>query len=143
MPDGPGQSTISILCVDDNPRVAAALRMKLQRVGGFAWVGWLPTADDLVARATAECPDVVLLDLDMPGLDPLEALAAMVDTCPDTRVVVYSGYIRRDLIERVIDTGAWGYVSKNDGEQALIDVVRRVAADGFALSPEVHSIWST
>jgi DNA-binding NarL/FixJ family response regulator len=129
---------IGVLCVDDNEHVAVALRLKFMAAGEFQWRGWLPSAAGLVAAAEREAPRVVLLDIDMPGPDPFEALAQIADRCPETRVVVFSGHVRRDLIDRALETGAWGYVSKNDGEDALLDAVRRVVAGELGLSPEVR-----
>jgi DNA-binding NarL/FixJ family response regulator len=131
---------IGILCVDDNPRVAKALRAKLSHLAGFAWRGWVPNADTLVEQF-GDDTHVVLLDIDMPGRDPLDALADLMSRRPDVRAIIFSGHVRKDLIAAAIDSGAWGYVSKNDGEDALISALRAVAAGEFALSPEVHTSW--
>lgn len=133
---------VAVLCVDDNPRIAEALRTKLSRTDGFRWGGWLPRADQLVLRAPHDGIHVVLLDLDLPGRDPFDAMLEFCRTCPDVKIVVFSGHVRKDLIDRVIECGAWGYASKNDGESALLDVLRRVVAGEFAMSPEVRSTWS-
>lgn len=136
-----GRENLGILCVDDNPLVADALRTKLSRIDGFTWRGWLSSADGLVERAQQDCPAIVLLDIDMPGKNPFEALEELCERCPTARVVVFSGHVRRELIERAVDAGAWGYVSKNDGENALVEVLRRVAADEFALSREARLVY--
>ena len=132
--------TISVLCVDDNEPLALALRMKFGAVGGFDWRGWLPDADNLVLRAERDNPSVVLLDIDMPGRDPFDAVAELTVRCPQTRVVVFSGHVRRELIDRALEAGVWGYVSKNDGEDILIDAVHQVMSGELALSPEVQSV---
>jgi DNA-binding NarL/FixJ family response regulator len=132
--------TISVLCVDDNEPLALALRMKFGAAGGFDWRGWLPDADNLVVRAERDNPSVVLLDIDMPGRDPFDAVAELTVRCPQTRVVVFSGHVRRELIDRALEAGAWGYVSKNDGEDVLINAVHQVMSGELALSPEVQSV---
>lgn len=131
---------ISVLCVDDNQDVARALRRKLVLVNGFDWRGWLPDAGELLGNAKQHCPSVILLDIDMPGPDPFGVLAELSAQCPDSRVVIFSGHIRRELIDRALDSGAWGYVSKNDGEAALVDAIRRVNAGELVLSPEVQAV---
>ncbi|MCC6678733.1 MAG: response regulator transcription factor [Phycisphaerales bacterium] len=131
---------ISVLCVDDNQDVARALRRKLSLVGGFDWRGWLPDAESLLGSVRQHCPAVVLLDIDMPGPDPFGVLAEITAQCPDTRVIVFSGHIRRDLIDRALDSGAWAYVSKNDGDVALVDAIRRVTAGEFVVSPEAQAV---
>jgi DNA-binding NarL/FixJ family response regulator len=133
---------MTVLCVDDNPAVADAIMLKLSRTHGYTWKGWLPTADDLVATAQRDCPDVVLLDLDMPGRDPLEAAAELGTKCPDSRVVVFTGHVRAELIERAFEAGAWGYVSKGDGEDELVAALERVSKQQVALSPEARSSYN-
>jgi DNA-binding NarL/FixJ family response regulator len=130
---------ISILCVDDNEHVADALRLKFTASGGFQWRGWLPDAGQLVSTALRDPPSIVLLDLDMPGADPFDALADLAARCPQCRVIIFSGHVRRELIDRALDAGAWGYVSKNDGEEALLAAVLLVASGELALSPEVRA----
>jgi two-component system, NarL family, response regulator DesR len=131
-------SEISVLCVDDNEQVAIALRMKFGSIGGFEWRGWLSAADSLVPTVLRDKPGIVLLDIDMPGRDPFDALAELTNRCPRTRVVIFSGHVRRDLVDRALDAGAWGYVSKNDGEESLVHAVRQVAAGELTLSPEAR-----
>lgn len=135
-----GGDTVGVLCVDDNPRVADALRLKVTRAGGFTWAGHLLAADDLLKHAT-DPVKLVILDLDLPGLNPFTAMRELAEQNENIRVVVFSGHVRRDLVDRVLSNGAWGYVSKNDGEDELIDALRRVLAGELAMSPEVRSTW--
>jgi two-component system response regulator DesR len=137
MDDG---SPISVLCVDDNDLVAGAVAAKLRMEGGFVWKGRLATADGLVATALRERPSVILLDIDMPGRDPLEAIQDLTEQGATSRVVIFSGHARPELLVRAIEAGAWGYVSKSDGEDALVEGIRSVASGEFALSPEVRAI---
>jgi DNA-binding NarL/FixJ family response regulator len=142
-PLGPGASgRISVLCVDDNQYVADAVRTKLDRAESpYAWKGWLTDASELVACALRDRPDIVLLDVDMPGPDPFAAATELQEKCPNCRIIVFSGHVRKELIERAINAGAWGYVSKNDGSEALVEALRLVGAGEFALSPEVRAIY--
>jgi len=138
----PESQPISVLCVDDNQHVAEALDITLTRSGRFKWKGWLPTADELVTVAVRDAPGIVLLDIDMPGRDPFEASADLLDKCPESRVVFFTGHVRKDLIDRAVESGAWGYASKNDGDQALIEVLERVGAGEFAFSPSVRGTYA-
>ncbi len=135
------EKKIGVLCVDDNPHVAEALKMKLRRAESFEWMGWLADADHMVETAKSICPKIVILDVDMPGQDPFEATAALNEACPDTRVVFFSGHVRLEFIERALDAGAWGYASKSDGEEALLSVLRAVAGGEIAFSPEARATY--
>jgi two-component system response regulator DesR len=134
------EGDVCVLYVDDNEDLAHALRPIISEAG-FVWCGHLPRADDLLPYVERECPevDVLVLDLDMPGRDPFDALTDVVSQRPDIKVVVFSGYVRRELVDRAIEAGAWGYVSKNDGEATLMSAIREVVAGRFALSPEAKA----
>ncbi|HYF15163.1 MAG TPA: response regulator transcription factor [Phycisphaerales bacterium] len=143
MNNGNQQPAVTVLVVDDNLDVADALRTRLSRTGGFACLGALPSADDLIAHAERVCPMIVLLDIDMPGKSPFDALAELAERCPASRAVMFTGHVRRELIEKALDNGAWGYVSKNDGEDELISALMKVAAGEFALGPEARRLYDS
>ena len=128
-----------VFCVDDNAAVLDALRVHIGLSPRLEWAGSLPSADGLLEAVRDDCPDVIVLDIDMPGLDPFVALAGVVGQCPNTRVIVFSGHVRQPLVDRSIEAGAWGYVAKDDGAPALMDAVARTVAGEFALSPGVQA----
>jgi len=131
---------IKVLCVDDNSLLGEALEINLDLAGGFKWLGRLDNADDLVKVARVKSPDVVLLDIDMPGRDPIEALEELREAVPKARVLMLSGLVRNDLIERSIDAGAWGYLSKNDAI-GVIAAIERVAHGEFVMGPEAEATY--
>lgn len=132
---------VSVLCVDDNVQVADAVRIRLSREKLFTWSGWLPAADKLVETVERDHPGFVLLDLDLPGRDPLIATADLARQHPEVRVIVFSGLVRQELIERALDAGVWGYVSKNDGEGELVSALRTVHDGNIALSTEAAALY--
>lgn len=137
------ESAFTVVCVDDNPQVAEAIRVKLLRAGDFEWLGWASDAESMfnLLENGESCPDLVILDLDMPGIDPFEASEKLSNNCQQSRVVVFTGHVRKDLIDRAVEAGAWGYVAKSDGADALVDALRAVMNEEFSLSPEVRSAY--
>ena len=135
MPD----QAIRVLCVDDNDFVAEAIRRKLSLNSNFAWAGWLPEAKDLIEKVKETNADVVLLDIDMPGKDSFEALGELAQACPQTRVIMLSGYVRSDYIDRAVEAGAWGYVSKNENTETILAAIQQVSRGGFAMGSEVEA----
>lgn len=125
---------IRVLCVDDNQMVGDAIELVLKQNGGFDWLGRLDDAHDLVNTVQRDGPDVVLLDLELPGKDPFEALSELAATCPAARVIVMSGYLKCELLDRAVDAGAWGYVAKQDGAMAIVAAIQQVASGRFTLS---------
>jgi DNA-binding NarL/FixJ family response regulator len=130
---------IRVLCVDDNDFVAEAVRRKLALNGEFEWAGWLPDARALTQKVREARADVVLLDIDMPGKDSFEALAELATAHPEARVIMLSGYVRGEYIDRAVEAGAWGYVSKNERTEAILEAIRQVAAGNFAMGAEVEA----
>lgn len=137
----PDRARISVLCVDDNEPLARSLRVAFDQDGGFEWKGWLSCADDLVPTARRISPAVILIDIDMPGRDPYDALEELAAESPECRAVVFSGHVRYELVDRALGSGAWGYVAKTDGAFALLDAIRTVLREEVALSPEARTCY--
>jgi DNA-binding NarL/FixJ family response regulator len=95
---------------------------------GLKSMGTLHSADHLVDEVTSRSPNVVLLDLSMPGRDPLAALQELSERCPDTRVIVFSGHSDPNLVEETAKRGAWGFVVKDAGIDPILDAIRQVGA---------------
>jgi len=118
---------IRVLCVDDNVDLAAMFSVMLNAEDGFESAGILTSADELVAEIEAKHPDVVLMDLAMPGRDPFEAMQEAARRYPATRAIVVSGYDDPERMERAIDHGAWGFVSKSGDFEQILVAIRSVA----------------
>jgi DNA-binding NarL/FixJ family response regulator len=130
-------SITRVLCVDDNDWVGESVARVLRRRAEYVWAGWLPSPEGLIDRLTA-CPDaVVFLDVDMPGHDSFEIVADIARRFPAARVIMLSGHLRLELIDRALASGAWGYVSKNDDTDAIVAAIGNVVAGRIALSPAV------
>ena len=128
---------IRVVCVDDNRLLAEAVERRLSMDRAFEWGGWLAQTDTLMQDVARLRPDVLLLDIDMPGRDPLELLHELATQHPDTRVVMFSGYVRREYVDRAIEAGAWGYISKNASIEEVLAAIQQVAAGEFVLTSEV------
>lgn len=132
---------VSLLLVDDNAHLATALAKRLVEEG-ISWRGHLMRVDFLRVHVQAECPDldIVLLDLDMPGKDPLAELPAFSARCPTVRTIIFTAYCTKELVETAMRAGARGYVCKVDGEESLIEGIDSVMADQVYLSPQARMV---
>ena len=137
---GVGVRPIRVLCVDDNFLVVEAVRHKLASVGGFDWAGSLSRADRLVETASETNADVVVLDIDMPGRDPFDAMLELARTNPNARVLMLTGHVRRELVDRAFESGAWGYVSKSLGSDEIVSAIRRVQSGEVVVSDDVRLV---
>lgn len=126
-------SPIRVLCVEDNELVAEAIGRKLSKDQRFEWLGWVNTAPSLHDMAIAVKPDVVCMDLDIPGQDVLEMIRWLKDASPNSRVLVLTGHVREEFVNQTVDAGAWGYLSKAEDSRIIVESIRRVAAGEFVL----------
>jgi len=131
-----GHRVTSVVCIDDNQLVAEALERRLGLERDFSWRGWLSERDDILKRVTDLAPDLVLLDIDLPGLDAFELVQRLARYAPRSRVVMFSGHLRSDYLELALAAGAWGYISKSSSTHALLEALRRVARGDVVLDRE-------
>jgi DNA-binding NarL/FixJ family response regulator len=125
--------TVKVLCVDDNPDLGRLYRVVIDAQPGMQCVGCLDAADDLAVEVERSRPDVLLIDLTMPGKDPLLAIRELSKSHPETRAIVFSGLDDPATIDRAIEAGAWGYVSKSSEIQDVLAAIRRVSNGDVSL----------
>jgi DNA-binding NarL/FixJ family response regulator len=115
---------IRVLVCDDVEAFRALMRYTLQEDPGIEVVG--EAADGVAAIGAAERlqPDVVLLDLTMPVLDGIDAIATLLERAPGTRVVALSGWGADRMAQAALDQGAVAYLEKTDDVQAIRAAVR-------------------
>jgi len=112
-----------ILLSDDQTQVRFALRMLLERQPGVEIVGETVAAGELLDRAKATCPDVVLVSWELPGLGERDSLSALRQGCPDLIVIALSG--RPEARRAALEAGADAFVSKTDPPERLLALIEQ------------------
>lgn len=128
---------IRVLLVDDHAVLRAGFRTILAAEPGIEVVGEAATGEEAIAEAARLRPDVVCMDVQMPGMDGLEATRRIVaDPTVSAGVIVVTTFDRDDYLSSALDAGASGFMLKNAGADELIAAVRTVADGDALLSPE-------
>jgi len=130
---------ITIVLADDHPVVRDGLRAILETQPDFAVIGESGTGAEAVAQVKALRPDVLLLDLEMPQMDGVEALRQIHQSAADTRVLVFTAYDSDDRILAAVQAGAQGYLLKGAPREQIFDAIRVVHNGGSLLQPAVAS----
>lgn len=128
---------ISVLLVDDHPVVRAGIRAMLEGESDLAVVGEAASGAEAVRVVQVVRPDLVLMDLRMPGLDGVGATGQVLAVAPTTRVVVLTTYDRDADILRAVEAGAAGYLLKDASRADLLAAVRAAARGETILAPSV------
>lgn len=131
---------ISILLVDDHPVVRQGYRRVLERQGDFVVVAEAADATSAYSAFKAHGPDVVVMDISMPGASGLEAIRNIRMRNPRARILVFSMHTEAALVKAAFGAGASGYVTKSSEPSALIQAIRSVANGARAMSDDVAHI---
>jgi len=128
---------IRILIAEDQAMVLGALSALLEIESDFEVVGQARTGGEALALATRERPDVVVTDIEMPGLSGLDLAAALRETGHPARIIILTTFARPGYLRRALDVGASGYLLKDAPSAQLADAIRRVAGGGRAIDPSL------
>ncbi|OAT67955.1 LuxR family transcriptional regulator [Mycobacteroides immunogenum] len=127
----------TILLVDDHPVVREGFRGMLEAEPDFTVIGEASSALEAVAAAQTLQPDVILMDLRMPGQDGVWATERILSAQPSTRILIVTTYESDSDIVRAVETGAAGYILKNASRHQLAEAVRQTAIGRTVLAPSV------
>ena len=113
-------SAVKVLIVDDQEAFRSAARLVVELTDGFNVAGEAATGEDGVSLADSLRPDLILMDINMPGIDGLEATRRITQAHPGMKVVVFSTYEANEYESRALDAGAIAFVPKADFEPSLL-----------------------
>ena len=119
---------ISCLIVDDHEMVREGLRVSLSRAPHIRVLGEAADGESAVALAERRKPDVVIMDVRMPGMDGIETTKLLAARVPSAAVLIFTAYDDRTQLTRGLDSGARGYILKEANSEQLVRAIEKVAA---------------
>ena len=128
---------IKLLLIDDHFVVRSGLAASLELEDDMKVVGEAERGEDACGQFERHQPDVVLMDLQLPGLSGIEATAALLRAHPQARVLIFSTFARDDEIQAALKAGALGYLQKSSSRDDLLAAIRRVAKGERTLPPDI------
>ncbi|MFI6595924.1 response regulator [Nonomuraea sp. NPDC050536] len=129
--------TIRVVLADDQPLIRAGLRMVIDADPGVEVVGEAGTGAQAIQMARQLCPDVVVMDIRMPGMDGIEATQAVTAESPATRVIMLTTFDEDDNVYASLRAGASGFLVKDMALEDILSAVHVVAAGDALLAPGV------
>lgn len=132
-----GDRTISVLLADDHAVFREGIRLLLETRGGFEVVGEAATGEEAVGLARSLRPDVVLMDIGMPGMNGLEATRLIRNDNAESRVLILTMHGTDEYFFSALDAGASGYVLKEAASSDLVSAIESVDRGGMFLYPSL------
>lgn len=132
-------SDIRLLCVDDHQLVRTGIIRVIELHKGVTVVAEGSTGEEAVEQFIRHRPDVTLMDLQMPKMSGLQAIAKIREIAPDARIVVLTMYERDEDVYRALEAGAMGYLLKDAVPEDLIRVIHEVHAGRRAVSNSIDA----
>lgn len=128
---------MTVLVADDHPLVRSGIAQLLTEQGDFDVVGQAANGEEAIKLAGELSPDVVVMDIEMPGIDGLEATRQIKTARPTTCILVLTIHDDDEYVAALLDAGAAGYLLKSVYGEELVQAIRAVRLGKFVLDPEV------
>ncbi|MEC9482315.1 MAG: UvrY/SirA/GacA family response regulator transcription factor [Halomonas sp.] len=128
---------IKVLVADDHHLVRTSIARMLNEEEGLQVIGEAADGEEAISRARALRPDIVLMDIRMPGIGGLEATRKIARGMSDIKVVVLTAYLEETFAQRLLDAGASGFISKGTEMDEMVRAIRAIHVGQRYISPEI------
>jgi DNA-binding NarL/FixJ family response regulator len=130
-------TTVRCLAVDDHPTVRQGIGLMFGQVSDLELVGTVENGEDVIEACKKLRPQVVIMDVRLPGIDGISAIKRIAESCPDVQTVMFSAYGDKRLLSDAIAAGARGYVMKGSPPEDLVRAVRTVTTGKPFVDPSL------
>jgi len=131
------KNSIGVLLVDDHEVVRRGIGALLATEDELLIVGEAADGEEAIAKAATLDPDVILMDLEMPGVGGIEAIESIISSNPEARILVLTSFAADDKVFPAIKAGASGYLLKDTGPEDLVEAIQQVYRGESSLHPAI------
>ena len=130
------ETIIRVLAVDDHELLRDGIRLSLLKYEDIELIGEARSGEDALQKCGQLLPDVVLMDMRLPRMDGIAATQAIKESYPEIQVLVLTSFVEKDLVQRAVQAGAVGYLTKGASKIEIAGAIRAAHAGKTTLSPE-------
>lgn len=134
------ETQIKVILVDDHAVLRAGLRSLLEQQDDLIVIGEADSADEVFALVDSELPQIIVMDLGMPGMNAFDAIKKLRAEYPQVKVIVLSMHKGREIVTRALEAGAEGYVPKSTAHTELLRAIYAVSGGENYLHPSAASV---
>jgi len=128
---------IHVAIIEDDAVIRDAYAFLIGNTEGYTICGTYPSFEDAAKKITKDDPDVILLDVELPGVSGIEALPKLKKLLPETHILILTVYEQEALIFRALGNGAAGYLTKNTPHEKIMDAIKEVMDGGGPMSAHI------
>ena len=133
---------INILFVDDHPLIRKAWDFLLKQDKRFKVIGVCESGEEAIVATKQLCPDIVIMDIRLRGISGIEATQLIKQNCPEVKIIGLSFHIESDYAEKIMQSGAMGYLSKNSSPDEIFTAITEVHSGKTYICPEISDMLS-
>ena len=128
---------ISVAIVEDNVEIREMLTRTVERAPSLNFLGSFSSGEEALGKLPELKPDVVIMDIQLPGIDGVECTMKLKTICPDIQVLVFTVFGASDLVFKALEAGASGYLLKRTARNEIVEAVKDVWFGGAPMSGEI------
>ena len=130
-----------IVIVEDNDAVREGFSLIINSVSNYYVVNAYDNAEDAIKNLRKDAPEIVLMDLELPGINGIEAIGVIKKNNPNIQLIVNTIYENSELVFQALCAGASGYITKNSSHTELLDAIDEVINGGAPMSSKIVRWW--